>query len=189
MNNTDPMVPPSMLSWEFHARFFPGLLWARLSPKKDVPQGRSFNHDMGLTVMTVACVALLAVGVPLAAGPNALLGWPLLVLGLGGLLYLLVNSLAGQKGLQPTYEDFHLWIFFFVLLLGMSGGLFLTAVDHRPRLVVLAAGLGGLLPGYLAGIMAGLWAQRLGWIADLLNGLAGLAIFGLLIVDMLMLVA
>ena len=80
-----------------------------------------------------------------------------MALGLAGLLYLLVNSVAGQKGLRPTNEDFHLWIFFFFL--GMSAGLALAALSHKPRLMVFAAGLLGLLPGW---ILAEFWAQSLG---------------------------
>ena len=189
MNSADHVTPPSMLTWEFHFNFFPRLLWSKLAPKGATPQGTSFSHNMDLTIVTCVCMALLAVGAPLAFGPHALLGWPLVALGLIGLVYLLINSIAGQQGLRPSYDEFHLWIFFFFLFLGMSGGLILTAADHQPRPMVLAAGLLGLLPGYLTGLLAGFWAQRLGWISGLLNGLAGMAIFGLIIVDILMLVA
>jgi hypothetical protein len=181
--------PPRILSWEFHARFFPSLLWSRLSPKENRPQGVSFNHNLGLTLLTAASMALVALGAPMASGPNHLVGWIIAAVGLAGTLYILLNSILGQRGLKPSYDDFHIWIFFFFVFLGLSGGLFLTSVNHQPRLMVLAAGVLGILPGYMAGILAGFWAQALGWISGLLDGLAGLAIFGLVIVNLLMLVA
>jgi len=189
MNHPDKAFPPGILSLEFHTRFFPRLLMSRLSPKKYEPQGVSFNHNMGLTLLVAASFAMLALGVPMALGPNVLIGWVLVIVGLIGLIYILFNSIAAQRGLKPGYDDFHLWIFFFFVLAGFSAGLFLTSTTHQPRLTVLAAGLAGMIPGYLLGILAGLWAQALGWVSDLLNGLAGLALFGLVIVDMLMLVA
>src|ERR1700679_75283 len=185
--SNNPMTPPSLLSWEFHSAFFPRLLWSRLSPQENQPQGRSFNHNTGHTVMVAACMASLAVGVPMAAGPHSLIGWALVAAGLIGIGFILFDSIA--QGDRPTYEDFHIWIFFFFVFLGFSGGLFLTSVNHQPRLIVFAAGLLGILPGYIAGIFAGLWAKILGWVSGLLNGLAGIAIIGLVIVDMLMLVA
>jgi hypothetical protein len=188
MTGTDFIDPPSILSLKFHSAFFPRLLWSKLSPQKNEPQGTSFNHNMGLTVMVFASMALLALGVPMALGPNALVGWPLAILGFIGILFVLVNSIAGQKSLKPNYEDFHIWIFFFFVFLGLTGGLFLSSVNHQPRLIVFAIGLLGILPGYIAGILIGLWAQNLGWVSGLLNGLAGIAIIGLVIVDMLMLV-
>lgn len=189
MSNTNPIIPPSILSWEFHAVFFPGLLRSRLSPKKNEPQGTSFNHNMGLTAMVAASMALVALGLPIALGPNAIIGWPLAILGFIGILFILVNSIAGQNGLKPNYGDFHIWIFFFLVFLGFSGGLFLASANHQPRLLVFATGVLGILPGYAAGILAGLWAQLLGWVSGLLNGLAGIAIVGLVLVDLLMLVA
>ena len=189
MSDTHPLSPPSLLSLEFHTSFFPRLLWSRLSPKKNEPQGVSFSHNTGLTVMVVACMALLALGVPMALIQKSIFGWVLLMVGLIGILYIIFNSIADQRDLKPTYEDFHLWIFFFLVLLGFSGGLFFTSVNHQPHLIVFAAGLLGILPGYILGILAGFWAQSLGWVSDLLNGLAGIAIFGLVIVDILMMVA
>ncbi len=191
MSDTHHVPSPSLLSLEFHAKFFPRLLRSRLSPKKNEPQGTSFSHNMELTaiVMVVVCLALLALGVPMALVQKSLLGWLLAIAGLIGIAYIIFNSTAAQRGQKPTFEKFHIWIFFFFVFLGFSAGLFITAVNHQPHLIVFTAGLLGILPGYVAGILAGLWAQSLGWVSGLLNGLAGLAIFGLVIVDMLMLVS
>ena len=189
MTSNQSLIPPSFLSWEFHTAFFPRLIWSRLRPKKAGEEGVSFSHNMELTVMVFVCMALLAFGVPMAVGSKSLLGWALVIVGLIGIGFIIFNSIAAQKGLRSTYEDFHIWIFLFFVFLGFSGGLFLTSVNHQPRLIVFAAGVLGILPGYIAGIPAGLWVQSLGWVSSILNGLAGIAIIGLVIVDMLMLVA
>ncbi len=189
MAKTDFNDPPSLLSLQFHSDFFPRLLGSKLSPNKKEPPETSFNHNLGRTVMVFASMALLAFGVPLALGPNAMIGWPLVILGMIGILFILVDSIAGQKGLKPNFGDFHVWIFFFFVFLGFSGGLFLASVNHQPRPLVFAAGVLGIPPGYAAGIPAGLWSQNLGWVSGLLNGLAGAALIGLVVVDWLMLIA
>ena len=189
MSDTHHVPSPSLSSLEFHTKFFPRLLWSRLSPQKNEPQGTSFSHNMGPTVMAVACMALLALGTPMGLIQKSILGWILAIAGLIGIAYIIFNSIAAQRGLKPTYEKFHIWIFFFFVFLGFSAGLFITSVNHQPHLIVFTAGLLGILPGYIVGILAGLWSQSLGWVSGLLNGLSGLAIFGLVIVDMLMLVA
>ncbi len=163
MRDNHQVSPPSLLSLEFHSKFFPRLLWSRLSPKKNEPQGVSFSHNMGPTAMVAACIALLALGAPIALIQKSLLGWVLAIAGLVGIAYIVFNSIAAQRGLKPTFEDFHIWIFFFWVFLGFSGGLFLISPNHQPHLIVFAAGLLGILPGYILGILAGFWAQSLGW--------------------------
>src|SRR5271170_7035857 len=148
MNHNDRTIPPSILSWEFHTSFFPRLLWSRLNPKKDSEEGTSFNHNMGLTVSVALFLGLGAIGFPMIIGGHPFVGWALAILGLAGILFIFINSIAAQPGLRPTYEDFHLWTFFFLVCLGFTGGLFLGSVNHEPHLFVLAAGLLGILPGY-----------------------------------------
>jgi len=179
--------PPSVLSWEFHAVYFPRMLWSRLNLKKKEEKGVSFNSNMGLTVMLFVCLLALALGAGMAGGPYSPIGWILVALGTAGMLLILIFSFIAQQGTRPTYDDFLVWIFFFSVFLGLTAGLFLSSVNHYSRGAGLGVGALGLVAGYIAGIVAGRWAQILGWISGLLNGLAGLAIIGLIVLDILLL--
>jgi hypothetical protein len=189
MKSNNPMTPPSLLSWEFHTAFFPRLLWSKLNPKPAENQGTSFNSRMELTVLFFVFLVLLGAGTAMVLGKNFLWGSPLAILGLTGTAYIFFSSWAAQRGTKPSYDSFLIWIFFFLVFLGLTAGLFFTSVNHSSHFIVLGAGALGFLAGYFAGIFGGLWLQSLGWISGLLNVLAGSAIIGLIIVDMCFLVA
>ena len=85
----------------------------------------------------------------------------------------------------PSYDGFLIGIFFFFIALGISAGAFSMLSHSLP--FGLLVGLGGLIAGYLLGIFAGLWLQYLGWLSEMVNGLAWLAVFGMFFVDLVLL--
>jgi hypothetical protein len=182
MSDTKNVDPPSFLSLEFHTRFFPLLLMSRLRREKNGAEATSFNNNLVLTLMLLLCVFFTSAGIPMIAGPHPFFGWALSALGIAGILFVVISSIAAQWGTRPTYSNFLAWIFLFFLLLGFTTGLFTALENHSGIWLVLAASFLGLIAGYGVGLFAGFWAQSLGWISSLLNGLAGLGVFGLLIV-------
>ena len=72
------------------------------------------------------------------------------------------------------------------MVLAVSAGTFVGTVGHS-LLSGLLVGLGGLFAGYPLGILAGLWLQYLGWLSEMVNGLAWLAVIGMLLVDLVFL--
>jgi hypothetical protein len=178
---------PSMLSWEFHSAFFPRLLWSRLVPKKKTGEGTSFSSNMELTVALFVCLILLALGAPMAVRHNSLVGWIIGGAGMAGILFIFISSVVAQRGTRPTYDGFLIGIFFFFVFLGITAGLFWGSINHYSHGVETIAAALGLLAGYITGIFGGLWAQYLGWVSGLLNGLAGLGIIGMVIVDLVLL--
>jgi len=98
---------------------------------------------------------------------------------------LLINSILSRKD-PPNYENFLIGVFFFFMILGLTAGIFTGSLHHLLMLGLLA-GTVGLIAGYLLGILAGLWFQYLGWVATLLNILAGLAVLGMFVVDIVLL--
>jgi len=189
MARTNGEISPKILSWKFHTSFFPRLLWSKLNPKPEENPRASFNSGLEMTVVFFVSLLLLGAGTAMVLEKNFLLGSPLTILGLAGTAYIFFSSWAAQRGIKPSYDAFLIWIFLFLVFLGLTIGLFLTSVNHDSHFIVLSAGALGLLIGYFAGIFGGLWLQSLGWVSGLLNGLAGPAIIGLIIVDMLFLVA
>jgi hypothetical protein len=189
MTSDNQVIIPSLLSLKFHTSFFPRLLWFKLSPKPEEKPRTSFNSNLELMVVFFVSLLFLVTGTAMVLGKNFLLGSPLAILGLAGTAYILFSSWAAQRGTKPTYDNFLIWIFFFLAFLGLTVGLFFTSVNHYSHLIVLSVGVLGLLVGYFVGIFGGLYLQSLGWVSGLLNGLAGPAIIGLIIVDMLFLVA
>lgn len=174
---------PKFLSLEFHTRFFPAFLWSRLRPRDRV--GTGFPSAVGLQVMFVVCCILVILGLPGAVSNRSFIGWILAGAGAAGILALLINSLCSRRE-APSYDGFLSGVFLFFVALGISAGVFVGTLEHSVPMGLLI-GLGGLIAGYLLGIMAGLWFQYLGWLASMVNILAGLAVLGMLCVDLVLL--
>jgi hypothetical protein len=183
---TGNVIPPGILSFEFHTKFFPRLLWSRLGPNKKEVQGAGFNHNMEFTVMLVLCVILAAIGLPSALNRGSVLGWILGILGLGGVLAILISSIVSRLGARPSYEEFLIWIFLFFVFLGLTAGIYAGKLGHSLSLGLLS-GILGVSFGYVFGIFAGLWFQYLGWIAPIVDMFSGLAIIGMITVDLVLL--
>ena len=96
-----------------------------------------------------------------------------------------ISSITWGIKTRPTYNAFLRGIFLFFVVLGLSGGVFTGTLEHS-FLKGLLVGAAGVLAGYLLGIIAGLWLQYLGWLADILNMLAFLAVFGMICVDIVL---
>lgn len=179
-------IPPSILSFEFHTKFFPQLLWSRLRPKKKDQEGVCFPPPMEFMLAPFLCLILAAIGVPLVLNRGSIVGWILSIIGLGGISALFISSVFSQRGNRPTYNDFLIGVFFFFLFLGTTVGIYIGTLEHSLSLGLLS-GAGGLLFGYVMGIFAGLWFQYLGWIAPFVNMLSGVAIIGIIFVDLVLL--
>jgi hypothetical protein len=180
------VTPPSILSIEFHTKFFPQLLWSRLRPKKTEQEGIAFPPPMEFIMAPLVCVALAGVGLPWALNRGSIIGWILSIIGLGGLLAIFIFSILSQRGNRPTYDDFLIGVFFFFLFLGITAGICIGTFKHSLSLGLLS-GTAGLFFGYVMGIFAGLWFQYLGWMAAFVNTLSGLAIGGMVIADLALL--
>lgn len=176
-------MPPRFLSIEFHVRFFPGLIWSRLRQAERT--GTGFSSIFEIYVAFAICVILVAIGIPGALSHKSVTGWLIGGIGLAGILALLANSIFSHKD-APSYDRFLTGVFFFFLALGMTAGVLAGKLNHSLSLG-LFSGSGALVAGYLLGIPAGLWLQRLGWFSGVVNGLAWLATFGMLFVDMVLL--
>jgi hypothetical protein len=125
--------------------------------------------------MLAFCLILVIIGAPKAITQKSTVGWILFGIGLLGLVFLFVQSIASQWRERPSYDGFLVGFFFLFITLGLTSGIYAGTLRHSFALGLLA-GSAGLLAGYLLGIFAGLQFQRLGWMAVLLNILAGLAI-------------
>lgn len=179
-------IPPKFLSLSFHTKFFPALLFNRLQPKEE--EGVSFAPSvyMEATIVLTVCGVLTAIGIPSALSDGSIIGWIIGGIGMAGILALIILSVKSGLEVSPSYDNFLMGIFFFFVALGVSAGIFNGSLKHSPVLMVLGS-LSGLFAGYIIGIFAGLYMQYLGWIAVLLNILAGVSIIGMVIVDLVLL--
>jgi len=178
------MSTPKFLSFEFHIRYFPGVLLNHLRPGRR--SGTGFPSAMEHQIVFAACIILLAFGTPAVVSCGSTIGWIAGGIGAAGTVTLVINSILSCKGEPPSYGDFLAGVFFFFVFLGISCGVFFGTLQHS-LLLGLMAGLAGFITGYLIGIMAGLWLQYLGWISVAMNGLAGIATLGMLAVDLVLL--
>jgi hypothetical protein len=168
------VTPPRFLSLEFHSRFFPQLLRARLQRKKRESQGTTFTSTTEMIISLAVCLILAIIGIPLAWTQGAIVGWILSIAGVGGIVTLVILSVGGQGGDRPTYDDFLTGIFLFFVSLGLFIGI-PVGMDRHSFWLGMSASLAGLVGGYGLGIFAGLWMQYLGWLAVIMNILAALA--------------
>jgi hypothetical protein len=176
-------LTPKFLSLEFHTRFFPALLWQRLGSKG---QGRTgFGPPTEFPIVFVICIVLIVIGLPMAIDDGSFIGWVIAGLGGAGMLFLIINSIA-SRGNPPDYDAFLPGIFFFFVTLGLTAGIFTGFLEHSASLG-MALGGAGLVAGYLLGILGGLYLQYLGWMAVLVNGLAWMAVIGMLGLDLVLL--
>jgi len=178
----DETVPPKLASLEFHTRFMPRLIWDRLRHRKRA--GSTFVSSAfleGMIGLTI-CLVLVALGSPSAVARGSILGWTMTILGTGGIIFLVVSSAYFQWGTRPGYENFQIGIFFFFVVLGLSGGIYAGIVRHS-LLIGTFAGTAGFVVGYVTGLCFGLWMQRLGWIVGVVNIAAGFAALVLAIAD------
>jgi hypothetical protein len=102
---------------------------------------------------------------------------------------LILQSVSSARGDRISYARFRPAVFLFFVVLGASIGLFVGEVAYHSLPLGLTAATIGLVAGYVVGVFAGLWIQRLGWIGIFLDVLAGSAIIGMLLVDLLLLVS
>jgi hypothetical protein len=161
----DP-VPPKFL-------FFPRLTLDRLRRKRRENRGTGFVSTMEMFITLAVCVVLAAIGLPSALTRGSIVGWVLSVLGVGGMILLTIMSIGSQWGSRPSYDDFLAGIFFFFVSLGVILG-FPAGKGAHSALIGIVTSLAGLIAGYLLGILAGMKLQHLGWIAAIINMLAGL---------------
>jgi hypothetical protein len=175
-------VAPRFCSIAFHTRYFPALLWSRLRPRKRT--GTTFVPTE-FYIAFMICVVLVVVGLPGAINKHFIIGWVVSCTGFVGMLALFVSSIWSRKR-APDYAGFLFGVFFSFVMLGLSAGIFAGALEHSLGLGLLGS-LAGLVLGYVVGICAGLWFQYLGWIAVWLDILAGLAIIGMIVVDLMLL--
>jgi hypothetical protein len=124
-------------------------------------------------------------GIPGAVSRSSIIGWIAVGIGTAGIVALLINSILSRKE-PPSYDCFLPGIFFFFVVLGITSGIFAGTLEHSLPLGLLV-GSGGLIAGYLLGILAGLWFQYLGWLSAMVNALASLAVLGMLLVDLVLL--
>ncbi len=180
---TDP--PPKLMSIEFHTRFFPAFLWNRLRPKQRTRSG--FNSSFELYFTLAVCIILVIVGLPPALSRGSIAGWIMSGAGAAGVIAMIINSIMASWGEPPSYNDFLVGFFFFFVTLGLTAGIFISTLEHYPFFKSLLISAGGFVAGYGFGILAGLGLQYIGWLAAILDPLAGLMVFGMLMLDLVLL--
>jgi hypothetical protein len=176
---------PRFLSAEFHLKFFPALVLNRFKSKQQrspfVPYG-----FMETIIGLVVCFILIAIGAPFVLKNNSIVGWVLTGIGAMGFLLVIGFNMAARLKIPPSYDDFLIGIFFFFVAVGITSGVMVGTLNHS-LVLGLCASVAGLAAGYLIGIFTGLFMQYLGHIAVILNGIAAVAIIGIVLVDIVLL--
>lgn len=192
MTSLDP--PPRFLTVAFHTSFFPSLLMNRirghLKPKEE--RGTKFVAYglMEIMILLAVSLILIAMGLPAAVSRGSILGWTASGLGMAGIFGLFIFSVCQRIGEREpaSYDQFLIGIFFFFVVLGLTSGIFFGRLEHHSSGLRLLEGVGGLIAGYVIGVLAGLWLQYLGFMSKFLDGLALPAIVGMIVVNLVLLI-
>jgi hypothetical protein len=172
-----PIPPPPFWTLDYHLHFFPKLVWQNL---KNHPDSRKGHVLIEIPIALVACGLLISWGLPSAIDKHSPFGWFLAALGASGIIALIVFCLKATAGTQLSYSEFEPWTFLLLVFFGFFSGLLGPGIYLKlPLSIGLAGSVVGLTLGYLLGIPAGLFAQRLGPLRAFLALAAG---FGLLVV-------
>jgi hypothetical protein len=178
-------VAPSVLSARFHLQYFPALLWRRIGPRAaDEPRVSFSNHgSLEQLIILIVCATAVVIGLPFAlqGSVTGIIGAGIGAVGVAGVIVVSVMGAGASAG----FAGFRCWVFCAVVLLGVTVGLFAGSLEHSHTRALVYAAI-GLAAGYPLGILAGLFAQRLGWIAGLLDSLAMVALLGLIVVDIVL---
>jgi hypothetical protein len=166
---------PSFWSTAFHFSYFPKSLWKNLKNHPDSRQGHIFFE---IPIALAICGFLIAWGLPNALQNHSPIGWLAGLLGTIGIISLVVYCLLSTSGTPLSYLEFEPWIFLFFTFFGFFGGFLAPGVFFKlPLWVGLISAPAGIGIGYLIGIPAGLYAQRLGPLRAFLALGAGLGFF------------
>jgi len=184
----EPSQPPRLLSWSFHVRFFPSVLRRIFLPREKAYESPFAHHgQMEWTIILTLSLLAAILGFASGLGKGSVIGWFFAVLGTGGFVIVVVHSISSRGGQKPSFDNFRSGVFFLLLFAGFTAGLGMGHAWHLGYWVRLLCGLAGAFIGYFLGILGGLGIQYLGWLSELLDLLAGLALAGMVIVDILML--
>lgn len=169
-------------SLHYHLHFLPSLIRNRL--RRSGGGGTTFaplEHNIAFVV----CCILAVVGIPEAVVHNSLFGWVAGGIGLAGIALLAVQSIRFRPR-TPTCDGFLVGVFFFLVVLGFTAGVFAGALAHSFPIGLLGCAA-GLAMGYALGILAGFWLQCLGWLVLWLDIAAGLGVIGLIVLNLVLL--
>ena len=174
-----------IFSLTFHKTVFLPLLLRKLKPIKD-EEHSNLEIPFEYTILAVSSLFSMVVGL---INYQAIIGLIIGLLGATVFFSLLISSIRShlQTNQKPTWEGFRLSPFLFLILLGITIGLVLSA---GAGVVIKIMGAScGLIIGYLLGIPAGLWIQSLGWIRTIIEVALVPVIIGLFGVSILMAIA
>ncbi len=120
---------PPFFSLEFHTRFFPALIRARMMP--DNRGGTIFvPHNYLQAGIAMLCFIILFVIGKTFFIAMPVLSWITSTGGIAGIVAITIYSIYMQRDTSPSYDTFLFGMFSFCLALGMTIGIFITATEH-----------------------------------------------------------
>jgi hypothetical protein len=172
---------PAFFSWRFHTRFFPRVLRQNLwrFDKRNSPFAPHVRLE--LVFALVGSLVLLCAAAPFATqGSRVALG--LAGLGAAGTIALVAQRAWERRTTPVTFDGFSVAPFVACVLLGSVTALVLATATNAVGFAVAAYVVPGAIIGYVTGIGAGLYVQRLGWMAGVFKVFAMAMSFGLILV-------
>lgn len=186
------MIPedksPNLLSMAFHRDFFLPFIITSLNRRKAGTTTHFADYfPFEYIVLFIIAMAGVMTGISSYLSNGSTVGGIVGLLASAGFAVLITFSVRSRTEKNVTWKRFMITTFMFFMLLGLTIGLFAGMAIWKSFIAKMILGTVGLAAGYLAGIMAGLYMQYLGWIGDLINLLLVPIMIGLIIVDIIFL--
>ena len=176
-----------LFSPAFHRSVFLPLLFRKLKPKKKVDETSiTFGLPFEYTILAVVAIAFMLFGFGNYPSMIGIIAGILGACGFAGLLFASIRSeLASDQ--KPSLDDFRVCPFLFLVLFGITAGLFFASGYPVIWIKILAAA-GGLIVGYFLGIPAGMYMPYLGWMGGIIEMVLWLSMVGLVIVSIILVI-
>lgn len=176
------MSPPAdrVISWGYFTRSVPALVRLRVTGPRD-PLAPPSAPATAMTLLAMGASLAIVTAAFQSARNGSAAGKLLMAIGGAGALIVLCQSAWSARAAPINPRAFALGTFVACVALGFDIGLAIgrgTNVDTSLRIGY--AGLGALA-GYLVGGVAGLYTQRLGWLAGFVSVMAFGATLGLIL--------
>jgi hypothetical protein len=178
---------PHFLSLDFHIRFFPAVVWRQVRPSRTTESPFAHHLPIEYPLMLALSLMLAFFGVSSLVLRHSVIGGIVGTLGISGTVALVGQSIWAERGTPLTFEAFRVMVFLFFTILGLTLGSLAGWSASHSRAIEASGAVVGLLAGYALGVAAGLWVQRLGWVAAWFELAAGLAVVGVVVVDLALL--
>jgi len=173
----------------FHRDFFLPFIFRVFNTRKSETRTHFADYfPFEYVVLFIITMAAVVTGIYAYLSEGSIFGGITGLLASAGFAALVVFSVRSKSDREILWHRFMVTTFMFFMLAGLSIGLYTGMTVWNSLVAKFVLGTIGLVSGYLAGIIAGLYMQCLGWTGQIVNIIMIPVMIGLGIVDIIIMI-